>query len=177
MIIIPAEGLAFLISAITEYLFSLIFFSIFSLKLINVLLAKSIRIMFYWQNVSIPYPANSLLAKCLNCEVNGVSSKPCGKCASCLAIVTASNLNNTGADITGVLETSAGVRTSDCSDVDKLGGIQTFASPVVITKDLKTINVAFGISEGMTIWENGTTPPVINMGSGPFQAVITAVNY
>ena len=27
-----------------------------------------------------------ILAKCLNCEVNGVSSKPCGKCASCLAI-------------------------------------------------------------------------------------------
>ena len=97
--------------------------------------------------------------------------------ASCVAIVTASNLNNTGADITGVLETSAGVRTSDCSDVDKLGGIQTFASPVIITKDLKTIDVAFGISEGMTIFENGATPPVINMGSGPFQAVITVVNY
>ena len=97
--------------------------------------------------------------------------------ASCLAIVTASNLNNTGADITGVLETSAGVRTSDCSDVDKLGGIQTFASPVVITKNLKTIDVAFGISEGMTIFENGDDPPVINMGSGPFQAVITAIDY
>ncbi len=97
--------------------------------------------------------------------------------ASCVAIVTASNLNNTGADITGVLETSAGVRTSDCSDVDKLGGIQTFASPVIITKNLKTIDVAFGISEGMTIFENGATPPVINMGSGPFQAVITAIDY
>ena len=30
------------------------------------------------------------------------------------------------------------------------------------------MRVAFGISEGMTIWENGATPPVINMGSGPF---------
>ena len=37
------------------------------------------------------------------------------------------------------------------------------------------MRVAFGISEEMTIWENGATPPVINMGSGPFQAVITAV--
>ena len=35
--ITPAEGLAFLISAIIENLFSLIFFSIFSLKLIKVL--------------------------------------------------------------------------------------------------------------------------------------------
>ena len=35
--ITPAEGLAFLISAIIENLFSLIFFSMFSLKLIKVL--------------------------------------------------------------------------------------------------------------------------------------------
>jgi hypothetical protein len=37
--------------------------------------------------------------------------------------------------------------------------------------------IDFGISEGMTIWKNGATPPVVNMGSGPFQAVITVVNY
>ena len=48
---------------------------------------------------------------------------------------------------------------------------------MVVTEKLKSIDVAFGISEGMTIWENGATPPVINMGSGPFQAVITAVDY
>ena len=40
--ITPAEGLAFLISAIIENLFSLIFFSIFSLKLMNVLLKPSL---------------------------------------------------------------------------------------------------------------------------------------
>jgi len=27
-----------------------------------------------------------ILAKCLNCETNGISSKPCGKCATCLSI-------------------------------------------------------------------------------------------
>ena len=27
-----------------------------------------------------------ILAKCLNCETNGISSKPCGKCAACLSI-------------------------------------------------------------------------------------------
>ena len=48
---------------------------------------------------------------------------------------------------------------------------------MVITKDLKMINVAFGISEGMTIFENTDNPPVINMGSGPFQAIITAIDY
>ena len=50
--ITPAEGLAFLISAIIENLFSLIFFSIFSLKLIKVLFFsinsfnESIEILF-----------------------------------------------------------------------------------------------------------------------------------
>ena len=27
-----------------------------------------------------------ILAKCLNCEVSGISSNPCAKCTSCLAI-------------------------------------------------------------------------------------------
>ena len=31
------------------------------------------------------------------------------------------------------------------------------------------MRVAFGINEGMTIWENGATPPVINMGTVPFK--------
>ena len=97
--------------------------------------------------------------------------------ASCVTSVTAENLNGTGNDISGVLITSSGLKTSDCSDVDQLAGIQTFGTAVTITENLKSLNVAFGISEGMTIFENGATPPVINMGSGPFQAVITAVDY
>jgi hypothetical protein len=97
--------------------------------------------------------------------------------ASCVATVSVSNLGSTSNSITGVLETSAGIRTADCSDVDKLAGIQTFGTPIVITKDLKSFNVAFQVSEGMTIWENGATPPVINMGSGPFQAIITTTDY
>jgi len=97
--------------------------------------------------------------------------------ASCLATVSVSNLGGTTNSITGILETSAGIRTGDCSDVDKLAGIQRFGTPIVITKDLKSFNIAFQMSEGMTIWENGATPPVINMGSGPFQAIITATDY
>ena len=97
--------------------------------------------------------------------------------ASCVATVSVSNLGGTSNSITGVLQTSAGIRTADCSDVDKLAGIQTFGTPIVITKDLKSFNVAFQVSEGMTIWENGATPPVINMGSGPFQAIITTTDY
>ena len=97
--------------------------------------------------------------------------------ASCLATVSVSNLGGTTNSIMGVLETSAGIRTADCSDVDKLAGIQTFGTPIVITKDLKSFNIAFQMSEGMTIWENGATPPVINMGSGPFQAIITTTDY
>ena len=97
--------------------------------------------------------------------------------ASCLATVSVSNLGGTTNSITGVLETSAGIRTADCSDVDKLAGIQTFGTPIVITKDLKSFNIAFQMSEGMTIWENSASTPVIQMGSGPFQAIITTTDY
>jgi hypothetical protein len=96
---------------------------------------------------------------------------------SCTTTMTESNLAGTGNNITGVLETSAGLRTSDCSDIDKLAGIQSFGTPIVVTKDLKSLNIAFQVSAGMTIWENGVTPPVINMGSGPFQAIITTTDY
>lgn len=96
---------------------------------------------------------------------------------SCVSLVSAENLNGTGNNISGVLINSSELRTSDCTDSDKLVGIQTFGTAVTITPNLQSLNVAFGISEGMTIFENGASPPVINMGSGPFQAVITTVDY
>lgn len=126
---------------------------------------------------------NESTGKSTTCDTSEVTAGEWGaqlttfEGGSCSSLVTAENLNGTESDITGVLITSSDLRTSDCSDVDKLAGIQTFGTPVVITKDLKSLNVAFGVSEGMTIWEDGSSPPVIQMGSGPFQAVITAINY
>ena len=99
-----------------------------------------------------------------------------GGAASASYQVTAENLNGTGANIEGNLVDTDGYLVTSRSDVDKLVGIQSFASPVVITPELSSINVAFGISEGTTIWETSTSDE-IEFGSGPFQAVITAVNF
>ncbi len=90
--------------------------------------------------------------------------------------VTATNLNGTGASISGHLVNSdekiAGARET----VDKLIGIQTFASPLVITKDFKGLDVAFGINQGSTCWDGGGSN-IIECGSGPFQAIMTPINY
>ena len=56
MIITPAEGLAFFISAIIENLSSFILFSIFSLKLINVLF---VLINSFNDSNEIIHPSNS----------------------------------------------------------------------------------------------------------------------
>ena len=90
--------------------------------------------------------------------------------------VTATNLNGTGASISGYLvddsEQLAGARAA----VEKLIGIQTFAAPVVITKDFSGLDIAFGINQGSTCWDNGGAN-IIECGSGPFQAIITPLNY
>ena len=90
--------------------------------------------------------------------------------------VTASNLNGTGASISGHLvdtdEQIAGSRGA----VDKLIGIQTFASPVVISKEFRGLNIAFGVNQGSTCWDAGGSDK-IECGSGPFQAIITPLNY
>ena len=90
--------------------------------------------------------------------------------------VTASNLNGTGASISGHLvdtdEQIAGSRGA----VANLIGIQTFAAPVVITKDFSGLDIAFGVNQGATCWDDGGSD-VIECGSGPFQAVITALSY
>ena len=92
--------------------------------------------------------------------------------------VTATNLNGTGNDISGYLVTSAEQLTTARADVTDLIGIQTFASPVVITKDFRGLNIAFGINQGSTIWDDeGGEDITIEAGSGPFMAIITPLNY
>ena len=62
--------------------------------------------------------------------------------------------------------------------VDKLVGIQTFATPVVIEKTFRGLDVAFGINQGTTCWDDsGGEGNTIECGSGPFQAIITPLNY
>jgi len=58
---------------------------------------------------------------------------------------------------------------------DRLFGVQTFATPVVVTKDTSGFNMAFGASSGSSIWQNGDSS--YSVGSGPFKVIITPTNY
>jgi hypothetical protein len=92
--------------------------------------------------------------------------------------VTATNLNGTGNDISGYLVTGTETLTTSRADVTDLIGIQTFASPVVITKDFSGLNIAFGINQGSTIFDSESGSDItIEAGSGPFMAIITPLTY
>lgn len=87
------------------------------------------------------------------------------------------NLNNTGSDIKGILIDTNGHEATSTGEVDSLGGFQTFGTPINVSTNLKELNISFGISEGSVIFEDGSDPNVVGFSSGPFQAVITAVNH
>ena len=98
--------------------------------------------------------------------------------SSFLTSVSASNLNGTGASISGHLVNSSEQIAASRATVDKLVGIQTFAAPVVIEKTFRGLDVAFGINQGTTCWDDsGGEGNTIECGSGPFQAIITPLNY
>ena len=57
-----------------------------------------------------------------------------------------------------------------------LFGLQTFATPVIITELTSGFNMAFGVSSGSSFWQNGSGGDY-SIGSGPFKAIITPLNY
>ena len=86
------------------------------------------------------------------------------------ATASVPNINGTSASIMGILvDTSGQLSTSD-SDVDKLQGLITFADSVTFTDAVTEVTISFNVGSGMGI-EN--TQEGLNMGSGPFQAIIT----
>jgi hypothetical protein len=100
-----------------------------------------------------------------------------GSQAGIQATAIRNNLNNTGSNITGVLIDTNGHEATSAGEVDSLGGFQSFGTPIVVSKNLKELNVSFGITEGSVIFQDGSDPNVVGFSSGPFQAVITAVNH
>ena len=93
------------------------------------------------------------------------------------ATATRTNLNGTGSDIKGILIDSSGHEATSIGEVDSLGGFQTFGTPINVSTNLKELNISFGISEGSVIFEDNEDPNQVGFSSGPFQAVITAVNH
>ena len=100
-----------------------------------------------------------------------------GGTAGLQATAEATNLNNTGSDIKGILIDTNGHTAETAGEIDSLEGFQTFGTPVVVGINLKSFDIAFGISEGSTIFQDSNDPPVVGFGSGPFQAVITPINH
>jgi len=84
---------------------------------------------------------------------------------------TATNINGTSASITGILVDSSGNLASDESEVDKLEGLVSFANPITFTPSITSITMSFNLGEGMSLNQAGTD--IINIGSGPFQAIFT----
>ena len=81
-----------------------------------------------------------------------------------------SNINGTSASIIGILvDTSGQLATSD-SDVDKLEGLVTFADSVTFTDAVTEVTMSFNVGSGMGLVVGGGG--TLNMGSGPFQAII-----
>jgi hypothetical protein len=67
----------------------------------------------------------------------------------------------------------------------KMFGLQEFATAVVVDKDTKGFNMSFNVSTGSSIWQNspGSCDGIIDkagtfsVGSGPFQVLLTPVQY
>ena len=55
--------------------------------------------------------------------------------------------------------------------VDKLEGLVSFANPITFTPDISSVTMSFNLGEGMSLHQAGAN--VINIGSGPFQAIFT----
>ena len=86
---------------------------------------------------------------------------------------TAENINGTSASITGILVDSSGNLASDESEVDKLEGLVSFASAITFTPNITSVTMSFNLGEGMSLHRGAGAGDVINIGSGPFQAVFT----
>jgi len=82
------------------------------------------------------------------------------------------NINNTTAAIVGYLVDTNGHRASTTGEVDKLEGLVTFANPVSVTPDTTSLSMTFNVGEGMHLVDGGANKLFI--GSGPFQAIMTA---
>jgi len=82
------------------------------------------------------------------------------------------NINGTSAAISGYLVDTNGHRASTTGEVDKLEGLVSFANPVVVTPDTTSLSMKFNVGEGMHLVNGGSNKLFI--GSGPFQAIMTA---
>ena len=82
------------------------------------------------------------------------------------------DINDTTADISGFLVDSNEHLAENTGEVDKLEGLVTFADAVVITADTTSLSMTFNVGEGMHLSDDGSNN--LQIGSGPFEAIMTA---
>ena len=86
--------------------------------------------------------------------------------------VEVTNINGTTAKITGYLVDTNEHLASNSGEVDKLEGLVTFADPITITPETTSLSMKFNVGEGMHLNDRGSD--VLQVGSGPFQAIMEA---
>ena len=87
-------------------------------------------------------------------------------------IAEADNINGTTASIKGILVDTNGHLAANEGEVDKLEGLVSFANAINVTSDTTSLTMSFNLGEGMSL--NRAGADVIYIGSGPFQAIMTA---
>jgi len=83
-----------------------------------------------------------------------------------------SNINGSTASIIGLLVDTNEHRAVNSGEVVKLEGLVTFANPVVVTTATTSLSMSFNVGEGMHLNDGGSNK--LQVGSGPFQAIMTA---
>ena len=84
----------------------------------------------------------------------------------------ASNINGSTASIVGLLVDTNEHRAVNSGEVVKLEGLVSFANPVVVTTTTTSLSMKFNVGEGMHLNDGGSNK--LQIGSGPFQAIMTA---
>ena len=87
-------------------------------------------------------------------------------------IAVAENINGTTASIRGILVDTNGHLAANEGEVDKLEGLVSFANAINVTSDTTSLTMSFNLGEGMSL--NSAGFDKIYIGSGPFQAIMTA---
>ena len=87
-------------------------------------------------------------------------------------IAEADNINGTTASIKGILVDTNGHLAANEGEVDKLEGLVSFANAINVTSDTTSLTMSFNLGEGMSL--NSAGSDKIYIGSGPFQAIMTA---
>ena len=77
-----------------------------------------------------------------------------------------------GASIKGILVDSNGHLAANEGEVVKLDGLVGFAKAIKVTPDTTSLTMSFNLSEGMSL--NSAGADKIYIGSGPFEAIMTA---